>query len=103
MSTKDNFLESLGGQIADLVMDRMTSVIEELTNSDKILYTEQDAAELLSMDPHTLGNERRDGRIVGIKVRQGKVRYLRSDLLKYAQERRIHLPMRSHENISIGS
>lgn len=101
MNANDNFLESLGGQIAEQIMAKMAAVIEELTNSDKILYTEAEAAELLSMEQHTLGNERRDGRITGTKIRQGKVRYLRSDLLKYAQERRIKLPERKFEKVSI--
>lgn len=101
MNGNELFLESLGNQIAEQVMSRLTSFIEELTNSDKILYTEEQAASLLSMDHHTLGNERRDGRITGVKVRGGKVRYRRSDLLEYAAERRIRLPERKYEKVSI--
>ncbi|MCG6157114.1 helix-turn-helix domain-containing protein [Rubinisphaera margarita] len=101
MSQTDTFLELLGKQIAEEVLAQLTPYIEELISSERILYTEDEAAALLGMESRSLADERRDGRIVGTKIRQGRVRYLRSDLIKYANERRIVLPERTHDSITI--
>lgn len=92
MNAENSFIEQLGGEVAAQVVEMIIPVIEERICSDKILYTEEEAAGLLGLEPHTLGSERRDGRIHASKLRKGRVRYLRSDLIKYANDRRVVNP-----------
>ena len=57
-------------------------------SSDRIAYSEQEAAALLGLEPHQLRDERYRGRLRAYRVVGGRVRYLREDLLAYATSRR---------------
>ena len=54
----------------------------------KLAYTEADSAELLSMKPWQLRDERREGRITASVGRGGRILYSKADLLRYLEERR---------------
>jgi hypothetical protein len=54
----------------------------------RLCYSEAEAAALLGVGCHVLRDERRRGRIVASSIVGRRVRYQRSDLLQYLQDRR---------------
>jgi hypothetical protein len=54
----------------------------------KVAYPEPEAAALLSLAPHQLGDERRRGRIAASVGPRGMILYSREDLLGYLRCRR---------------
>jgi hypothetical protein len=56
---------------------------------DKIAFSEQEAARLLSLNVWQVRDARRRGEIVASQLMCRKVRYTRDDLLRYLAERRI--------------
>jgi hypothetical protein len=55
---------------------------------DKLCYSEEEAADLLVLEPHVLRDERRRGRITASRIVGRRLRYLRQDLLDYLLSRR---------------
>ena len=76
-----------------LVEAIVREVVGQLENNreaagDKLAYSEEEAARLLSIRPHVLRDERLRGRIAASSIVGRRVRYLRSDLLSYMGARR---------------
>ena len=61
----------------------------KIPQSDRLCYSEGEAARLLGLELHHLRDERRRGRIGASKIVKGRIRYFRSDLMKYLMDRRI--------------
>lgn len=55
---------------------------------DKLAYSEQEAARLLSLESHQLRDERLRGRIRASQIVGRRIRYTREDLLSYLSGRR---------------
>lgn len=53
------------------------------------VLTEDEAAEILRLEPHQLADERRRGRISASRITGRRIRYLRQDVLDYLLSRRV--------------
>jgi hypothetical protein len=56
--------------------------------TDRLAYSEEEAARLLGLEPHVLRDERRRGRIGASCIVGRRIRYTRQDLLDYLAARR---------------
>lgn len=86
-------IELNGDDLRPLVQAVVTEVVAAIqTDSEqlgeKLAYTEQEAARLLSMQSYQLRDERRDGRIEASVGRGGRILYSKGDLLAYLRSRR---------------
>lgn len=81
-------LRPLVQSIVEEILQRL-----ELTRSalptNRLAWSEPEAAALLGMLPHVLRDERRRGRISASSVAGRRIRYLRSDLEAYLAARRV--------------
>ncbi|TXT21172.1 MAG: hypothetical protein FD138_4090 [Planctomycetota bacterium] len=79
-------LKPLIQAVANEVVATMQADAERI--GEKLAYTEQEAARLLSMQSYQLRDERRDGRIQASVGRGGRILYSKGDLLAYLRTRR---------------
>jgi Helix-turn-helix domain len=55
--------------------------------SEKLAYSEEEAARLLDLEPWQLRDERRRGRIRASQIVGRRIRYFRDDLIQYLRSR----------------
>jgi hypothetical protein len=83
--------EALKPLVRAVVEETLAAVrsAEAAVPTDRLCYSEPEAARLLGLEAHQLRDERLRGRIVASKVVGSRIRYQRSDLLDYLAERRV--------------
>jgi hypothetical protein len=57
--------------------------------TDRLAYSESEAAQMIGLQPWQLRDERRRGRIAASGVVGRRIRYTRSDLERYLADRRV--------------
>lgn len=80
-------LRPLVEQVIDQALARLDEARGKVP-ADRMAYSEQEGARLLSLAPHQLRDERHRGRIAASHVVGKRVRYLRADLLNYLMRKR---------------
>ncbi|WP_459557419.1 helix-turn-helix domain-containing protein [Lacunimicrobium album] len=75
--------------LAKRIFQRLAEHLDTILHDDGICFTEQEAASLLKIEPRQLGDERREGKISCSKIRQGRIRYSKADLVEYLAGRRV--------------
>jgi hypothetical protein len=74
--------------IAEVVKEVWKAIEDENQKfTEKLGYSEAEAAALLNVHQHVLRDERMRRRIRASKIVGGRIRYLRSDLMEYMIER----------------
>jgi len=81
---------ALDSLIASVVERTLAQVDADRAKVDagQLCYSEEEAARLLFLEPHVLGDERRRGRIAASQIVGRRIRYTRDDLLAYLAARR---------------
>jgi hypothetical protein len=78
--------------VAELVEQIVAHVLVKLDDAkripDRMAFLEEEAADLLGLQPHQLRLERRLGRIPFSRILGRRVRYQRADLVHYLVSRR---------------
>jgi hypothetical protein len=81
--------ELLRPLVAEVVTQVLALLEADCTRLDeKLAYSEEEAARLLSLEPHVLRDERRRRRIAASQIVGRRGRYLREDLVVYLLARR---------------
>jgi hypothetical protein len=73
--------------VVDEVVARLESCRQTLPEG-RLCYSEAEAAELLSLEPHVLRDERLRKRIQASQIVGKRIRYMQSDLIAYLLGRR---------------
>lgn len=69
-------------------LTRLEAGRAQLDRSNRLAFTEQEAARLLDLEPRQLADERRRGKIAASQIVGRRIRYLRDDLVSYLLSRR---------------
>jgi hypothetical protein len=81
-------LEPLIRRVVEETLTRLEAERARLEGSNKLAFTEPEAAALMNLAPHQLRDERRRGRIQASVGPGRKILYTRQDLLNYLLSRR---------------
>jgi hypothetical protein len=83
-------LEALKPLIAEVVQEALRQLdAARAALVDRLGYSEEEAARLLSLAPHVLRDERLRGRIQASQIVGRRIRYTRDDLVSYLMVRRV--------------
>ena len=81
--------DGLLDELAKRIVLKLVEHLETVNASDGICFTEEEAAAILRIQPRQLADERREGKISYSKIRQGRTRYSKADLVEYMAGRRV--------------